>query len=113
MRNFVQEDEIITLAALAAVKSGDVVIVGSILGIAATDAAMGDDVECITEGVFELPKAGVAMNQGAKAFWDTAGKVVVGAAGSGICPLGAVTESAGSSAATVRVRLDGVATAVA
>jgi predicted RecA/RadA family phage recombinase len=50
--------------------------------------------------VHELPKvAGTALNAGAKGYWDTVGKNVVAAAGTGKCPIGAVTESAGSSAA--------------
>jgi hypothetical protein len=42
----------------------------------------------------------------------SAGECVI-ATGTGNCPIGVATETAGTSAATVRVRLDGIATTVA
>ena len=56
MKNYVQEGNTITVTAPATVTSGQLVVVGSINGVAAFDAASGADVEVTVEGVFELPK---------------------------------------------------------
>jgi predicted RecA/RadA family phage recombinase len=112
VKNWVQDGSVIAITAAAAIKSGDGVLCGSIFGVAATDAAIGDTVQIQVEGVFALPKAAVAMAQGARAYWNTSTKIVVAAVGTGICSIGAVTEAAGSSAPSVRVRLDESATTV-
>jgi predicted RecA/RadA family phage recombinase len=113
LKNFIQDGTVIAITATAAVKSGDFIVVGSLAGVCATDAAIGDTVQIQVEGVFQLSKAAVALAQGAKAFWNVSQKQVVAAAGTGVCSIGAVTEAAGSGAATVRVRLDESATTVA
>lgn len=56
MRNFVQPGKVLTVTAAAAVKSGEFVKVGAIFGVAATDAAAGEDFELQTGEVFEFPK---------------------------------------------------------
>ena len=56
MKNYVQEGNTITVIAPAIVTSGQLVVVGSIVGVAAFDDASGADVEVTVEGVFELPK---------------------------------------------------------
>jgi predicted RecA/RadA family phage recombinase len=58
MKNYIQDGNVITVAAPAAVVSGDFVQVGRIRGIAVTSAASGAAVELQTEGVFDIPKAG-------------------------------------------------------
>jgi predicted RecA/RadA family phage recombinase len=58
MKNFIQKGYNLTVAAPAAVKSGDFVQVGRIRGVAVTDAASGADVELCTTGVFRLEKLG-------------------------------------------------------
>jgi predicted RecA/RadA family phage recombinase len=113
-RTFIQKGDTVTIAAAAAIKSGDLVVQGSLAGIAQTDAAVGAAVEIVLVGVHELPKvAGTALNAGAKAWWDAVAKNVVGAGGTGKAPIGTVTETAGSTAVVCRVRLDGISTAVA
>jgi predicted RecA/RadA family phage recombinase len=110
MKTFIQSGNVVTLAAPAAVKSGDGVLVGSLFGVAAYDAAAGADVECSIVGVYELPKASGAINQGAKVYWVAADKNCSGADASGANKLiGAATETAGGADAKVRVRLNGVA----
>jgi len=56
MKNYVQEGKTITVTVLNSngVKSGDLLVVGALIGVAAFDAAGGHDVEIATEGVFEL-----------------------------------------------------------
>jgi len=105
MKNFIQNGETVTLTAPAAVASGGVVVVDSIVGIASGAAALGEDVECVLEGVFTLPKAaGEAIGQGAKVYWD--GDAVTATA-TGNSRLGAALAAAATSATTIRVRLDG------
>jgi predicted RecA/RadA family phage recombinase len=58
MKNFIQKGDTLTVAAPAAVKSGDFVQVGRIRGVAVFDAASGEDVELVTKGVFLLEKLG-------------------------------------------------------
>lgn len=60
MKNFVQPGQNLTMLAPAAVSSGDVVVVGSIVGVALTDAASGAAVEVACDGVFKLAKASAA-----------------------------------------------------
>lgn len=72
MKNFVQEGKTITVTAPAAVTSGQLVVVGSIVGVAAFDAASGAEVEVTVEGVFELPKVATdVIAQGDKLYWDS------------------------------------------
>ena len=56
MRNFIQAGDTVTVAAPAAVASGDFVQVGRVRGIAVTSAASGALVELKTTGVFDIPK---------------------------------------------------------
>jgi predicted RecA/RadA family phage recombinase len=113
MKSFIQPGNVVTLVApTGGVKSGDLVQIGMFIGIAAIDAAEGDDFECALTGVYELPKtAGSGIDQGAIVLWDASASACVGAPGAGNTPIGAATEAAGSSATKVRVRLDGIARA--
>lgn len=78
MQNFIQAgDAGLTVAAPYDVLSGDIVVVGSLVGIAATDALTGADVEIVCEGVFDLPKdTTVAMSVGDRVFFNLANKWV-------------------------------------
>ena len=58
MKNYIQDGDTITVAAPAAVVSGDFVQVGRVRGIAVTSAASGALVELKTTGVFDIPKLG-------------------------------------------------------
>lgn len=76
MQNFIQSGKTLTLVAPAGgVKSGDFVAVGSLHGFAITDAAEGVPVSVSREGVYAAPKAGVAVHQGDKLYWDAGNKV--------------------------------------
>lgn len=106
MRNFIQRGDNITVPAPAPVLSGQGVLIGSLFGIAATTAATGEDVALSTCGVFEMPKAEIAMTIGQKVYWSsTNGNVTTTATGNTL--IGAAIEAAGSGATTVRVRLNG------
>lgn len=76
MKNFTQTGDIVTVAAPAAVSSGDGVLVGTLFGVAATDAESGADVAIKTTGVFTLPKTSAqAWTVGALIYWDPDDKV--------------------------------------
>jgi predicted RecA/RadA family phage recombinase len=114
MKNFIQNGDMISaIAPVGGIASGQGIVVGSLFGVAAKAAAEGEGVEIATVGVYELPKApATAIAQGARVAWDDTAKQVA-LPGTGLYPVGIATEAAGNGATTVRVRLDGVATAAA
>lgn len=110
MRNHVQPGNVLTFTAAAPVKSGDGVTMGALFGVAATDAATGHEFEAAVVGVYRLPKAADDIAAGARVYWDASeGEVTTDDDEGGNRPIGAATEAAGTAAATVAVRLDGVA----
>ena len=113
MKNFIKPGNTLTLTAPAGgCKSGDFIIVGATAGVAAFDAVAGADIEVTLTGVFELPKATGALNEGAAVSWDNTAHNAV-TPGTGKFPIGVVARAAASADTTVRVRLNGVATAAA
>lgn len=107
MRNFVQAGDTLTIPAPAAVASGEVVIAGDIKGIAAGAAALGEAVDVVTTGVFDLAKVGAnAFTLGAKVYWDATAKLATSTS-SGNTLIGVAVADAGASTAAVRVRLSG------
>ncbi|WP_020179534.1 DUF2190 family protein [Methylopila sp. M107] len=108
MKNFIQRGETVPLVSpTGGVKSGDGVLVGSLFGVANHDAVEGSDVETTLTGVYDLPKSASALGEGAKAYWASGSKTIVGTA-SGNTLVGAVVRAAAADASTVRVRLNGV-----
>lgn len=107
MRNYIQPGKTLTLPAPAAVLSGEGVVIGSIFGVAAGDAASGADVDLAVEGVFELPKvSALAIAIGDKVYWQTAEKLV-SKTSSGNTYIGVAVSAAANPSGTVRVRLNG------
>ena len=106
MKNYIQPGKVLTLIAPTMLLSGAVVIVGSVVGIAATDAAEGMPVEVSTEGVFELAKvAPQVWAQGSPVYWDAAASKATAIAGGGLPLIGIAVEGAGSAAALGRVKI--------
>jgi len=96
----------LTVTAPATVVSGDVVVVGSLIGVAATDAASGAPVEIALGGVFDVPKAAGTVTIGQPAYWDAAGPQATITPGTGSKPLmGNIARAAAIGAATCEVRL--------
>ncbi|MCZ7641884.1 MAG: DUF2190 family protein [Pseudorhodoplanes sp.] len=114
MKNFIQRGDVITVTApTGGVISGQGVLVGNLFGVAATTVAEGESVEIATVGVYELPKlVSAVIAAGARVAWDDTAKQVVLPA-TGMVPIGIATLAAGNGNATVRVRLDGIATQAA
>ena len=108
MQNFVQPGNTIPITApVGGLSSGDPVLSGSCFGVAAADAAAGATVEIALTGVFDLPKhSGDVVTVGAPLYWN--GTNVSTTQGSDDVLIGAATAAAGGSAATVRVRLNGI-----
>ena len=109
MKNYVQEGDVLTVTAPAAVLSGAGVLVGSIFGVASADSASGAEVEIQLEGVFDLAKAASqAWTVGALIYWDNATKVCTTTA-SGNKLIGTAVLAVDNAAGSVigRVRLNG------
>jgi predicted RecA/RadA family phage recombinase len=103
MRNFVQPGEVITLPApTGGIKSGEAMLVGAIFGVASFDAAEAADVEVATVGVFELPKDGSVIAQGALLYWDASAAALTTTSTDNTL-VGKAVAAAGGSATTVRV----------
>ena len=109
MRNFVQPGENITVTAVAAASSGDGVKLGNLFGIASGDAAIGDPLVLVTEGVFTMPKVSTdVMTVGAPVYWDDTAKVVTTDDDSGANPeVGLAVTATANPSGTVNVRLNG------
>jgi predicted RecA/RadA family phage recombinase len=107
MKNYIQPGKTIPVTAPAAVTSGDLVIVGAIIGVAAHDAAQDAVVEISTEGVFDLPKVSTDdVAAGDLLYYVAATKNLTKTAGTGSKPLaGVAVTAAGSGVATVRCKL--------
>lgn len=107
MKNFVQPGDTLTIPAPIAVTSGEPVIAGGIVGIAAGSATAGAPVDVVTTGVFDLPKvAADAFALGAAVYWAASTKLSTVTASSN-AKLGVAVAAAAASTATVRVRLSG------
>lgn len=104
MKNFVQNGERITLAAPAAITSGDGVLVGDLFGVAEGSAASGADVVLVLEGVFTLPKAAGVIALGANVYWNTTNKNVT-TTSSGNKLIGNAFVAAADAATSVIVRI--------
>lgn len=85
MKNWIKPANVVTLIAPYALKSGEGMLVGSLFGVATTDAASGAEVEAALKGQVALKKAAGASTggaQGAKAYWNDTTKVVTAVVGS-------------------------------
>ena len=109
MKNYVQPGNTLTLTAPYAVTSGDGLLIGSIFGVAAGDAAIGEPVETALVGVFDLTKIGSqAWTVGAKVYWDDTNKRCTTVATDNTLIGVAVEAVAGGAGDTIgRVRLNG------
>lgn len=76
MKNYVQPGVNLTLAAPYDRVAGTGVLIGAIFGVALNDVASGEPGVFVTDGVFDLAKAGSqAWTVGAKVYWDDTNKV--------------------------------------
>jgi len=110
---YVQDDESIDYTPSSAVEAGQVVVQGSVLGIAKIPIAANALGALAVEGIFDVAKATGAVNLGAAVYWDADGSPVGGTAGTGAATtsssgntfMGFAIVAAESGDATVRVML--------
>ncbi len=107
MKNYIQAGNTVTVTAPANVTSGALVVVGSLVGVTAFDAASGADVEIDTVGVFSVPKVVTdVIAQGDKLYWDSAASKLTKTAGVGSKPfVGIARAAAGNGVANVECLL--------
>ena len=108
MKNLKQIGGVLTLTAPYTVLSGAGVLVGSIFGIAQTDAASGASVSIVRSGVFTHAKnSGEAWAVGEQVYWDDTAKVFT-TDDTGNVLVGAAVAAAANPSASGTVLLDGV-----
>ena len=91
----------------AAVASGDVVVMGTVVGVAVTDIADGVQGAVSAYGVHNLAKvAATAIAQGAKVYWDASNSVATSVATSNTL-MGVAFDAAASADTTINVKLAG------
>ncbi|PIQ84655.1 MAG: hypothetical protein COV75_01060 [Candidatus Omnitrophica bacterium CG11_big_fil_rev_8_21_14_0_20_63_9] len=104
--NYVQEGKALNYTPSGAdVASGDLVIIGTIAGVAKTDIADGETGAVHICGVFSLPKASGAVTQGAKLYWSSTNSNVTTTA-SGNTLIGVAAAAAASGDASIPVLLN-------
>ena len=112
--NYVQKGDVIAFTAGAAHSSGDVVVIGALIGVALSDVANGAEGQAQISGVFELPKATAAViGAGESLTWDSSAgnfddNAATPATGDVTGAAAVAIEAAGNGATTVKVRLTGV-----
>ena len=108
MKNFVQHGDLVTIIAAAAIASGDLVRVNSLVGVAATSAAIGESTELKTTGVFDLPKTSAqAWAAGNPVYMIAGSDLLTNVPGTGNFLVGVATAAAVNPSAVGRVRLNG------
>lgn len=107
MKNYVHPGDTITVVAPSNVASGDLVIIGGLVGVAVADADSGAEVEIMTRGVFDLPKTSAQA-------WATVGLAIYGTTSgpattstSDTTLIGKNVATAANPSAIGRVRLNG------
>lgn len=106
-KSYIQSGDVLTVTAPADVVSGDLVVVGDIVGVATHSALSGKSVEIKTTGVFELKKVSAQA-------WATVGLAIYVASGEATTAastnklIGVNVATAANPSATGLVRLNGI-----
>lgn len=107
MRNFIQDGDVLTVAAPYDVASGAGMQVGSFFGVASAAALSGATVEMALEGVYELTALGTDTGSvGTKVYWDNTNKRITTTASTHVVA-GALTVAKTNGQTTAVVRLNG------
>jgi predicted RecA/RadA family phage recombinase len=101
-KTYIQPGHTLTVTApTGGALSGAGMLIGTLFGIAQSDAADGADVEILTEGVVEIGKtSALQIDVGDRLFWDASNKVVNKTATAQIC-VGVAVSASG----TVKMKL--------
>jgi len=107
MKNFVSDGNVIFHVLTAAVSSGDLVLAGSLVGVAVTDGAIGEEIALTVEGVFDIPAAtGATYALGVKVGFDiSANEAIATGDGASDGNVGVCTEAKASGHLVVRIKL--------
>jgi predicted RecA/RadA family phage recombinase len=105
--NYIQPGDNLTIPAPANCNSGDIVVAGEIIGIAAGNATAGQPVDVQTGRVWTLPKVGiVSFALGGPVYYDSAAKLATSDDDEGANPkIGVAVAVATDAASSVKVRL--------
>jgi predicted RecA/RadA family phage recombinase len=107
MKNYVQKGENITVSAPAAATSGQGVLIGNLFGIAGGAAAIGEDLDLVTVGVFTMAKVSTdELAVGDFVYWDDTAKLATSDDDSGANEfIGLAVTVAANPSGTVNVKL--------
>ena len=89
----------------AAVAKDDVIVVGAVVGIAASAGEIDEVITLDTVGVYELKANTAAITQGAAVYWDATNKEVTTTA-TGNTLMGHAWEASGSGVLTALVKIN-------
>ena len=101
-----QKGEVLDYTASAAVNNGEVVSLGTRIGVAGEDIAAGETGHLHVVGIFEMEKASGAVTMGAALYYDATAKKITTTATSNT-PAGYAAAPAASADETVLVKLLG------
>lgn len=106
-KNYIQDGEVLSYTALAAVASGAVVLIGKKIGVALGDIAAGATGPVQVTDVWQLPKLSTDnVGQGDLLYWDAANsRLTTTAAGNTYAGFAAF--AAGNTSATVNIKING------
>jgi len=109
MKNYIQPGEVVTVAAPRTLAAGEGVAIGTLAGVALTDATSGNPVEIALSGVFTLAKTSAEAwaTVGLPVYMIPATGVVTSTAGTGRVFVGVNLATAINPSATGLVRLNG------
>ncbi|MEP7173269.1 MAG: DUF2190 family protein [Aestuariivirga sp.] len=110
MHNYIHPGNTLTLSAPYEVNSGDCVQIGAIFGVARSWASLGETVEVVTSGVFDVRKCPKQVWEiGEKLYWDNKDRKITNIV-SGNCFVGIALEAgSGQSAELGRIKIFGLA----
>jgi predicted RecA/RadA family phage recombinase len=104
--NYISNGNILDYVAASDIKSGQLVIIGAIAGVALTDIAKGATGAVQIYGIWELDKAKGEIVIGAKLYWDNASMSLTTIAKDNAY-VGVAIEAATASATSVKILLNG------
>ena len=105
-KNYIQEGNVLSYTATAAVASGAVVVIGKRIAIALADIAVGETGSITAEGVFAVAKLGTdVVGLGDLLYWDAANNRLTTTAG-GNTAAGFAAAPAGAGVGTVNIKIN-------
>jgi predicted RecA/RadA family phage recombinase len=105
MKNYVMDGEVVTMEAPYDLANGEAVQVGSVFGVSAKEAKLGEAVDLSTVGVFDLvAESTQSYLPGTELFWDAAKKRITSVSGVGSC-VGVCMAPKAAGTAVVRTKL--------